>query len=301
MKNISKKIIILLCFSLILTGLLTPVSFNYAADPNTIYTPLAPLPGTPTGGFDIAKTSSLGTYINIIINLVIGISAVLAVVMTVIGGIEYMTSELPGGKEGGKDRIKDALLGLLIALGAYALLNTINSDLLNSNINISAVTVTVALTDLVPQTYDPVTKKYSNGITYGTPLTGTIPPKCTTNTQTGCLPLFVTLNNPECATVGQQNCTSTIGLNMSQVRTIQWGCGCPLVVTGGTEWWLHGGSSGSTLHQPGQTTVDLRPNQQLNTYLAGSQTLVAGKWYPSPIGQVLYEVHNGVPHWHVGG
>ena len=64
------------------------------------------------------------------IKIFIGLCAVLAVVMIVIGGLEYMTSELAHTKESGKDRITHAVLGLLIALGAYALLFTINPDLI---------------------------------------------------------------------------------------------------------------------------------------------------------------------------
>jgi len=255
------------------------------------YTLLAPLPIIGES-VDLTENPSaaFGKYLNAMIKLIIGIAAVLAVVMIVIGGIEYMTSELISSKEAGRKKIQEALLGLLIALGAYALLNTINPDLLNTNINISPAMVTVTLTDSVPQTYNPVTKKYNNGITYGTPLTGTPTP---------LLP-YVTLNAQECSYVGQTGCTSTIGLNMSKVQTIQWGCGCSLIITGGTEWWLHGGATGSTNHGPGSTTVDLRPNSQLNTYLIGNQPLVANKWYQSPVGPVLYEVHDGVVHWHIG-
>lgn len=124
----------------------------------TVYKLLAPLPcppntpncSTTTGKFEIfdpsdpsGKNTKLGEYLNLIIKLIIGISAVMAVVMIVIGGIEYMMSELISGKEAGKERIRDALLGLLIALGAWTLLNTINSDLLNSDINIPTATINV--------------------------------------------------------------------------------------------------------------------------------------------------------------
>ena len=51
--------------------------------------------------------------------------------MIVMGGMEYMTSELVHSKEAGKEKIVHALLGLVIALGAWALLNTINPNLLN--------------------------------------------------------------------------------------------------------------------------------------------------------------------------
>ena len=70
-------------------------------------------------------------YMNIMIKLLIGIAAVLAVLMIVIGGLEYMTSELMNTKEQGRERINNAILGLVIALGSWALLNTLNPKLLD--------------------------------------------------------------------------------------------------------------------------------------------------------------------------
>ncbi|HEV7424281.1 MAG TPA: D-alanyl-D-alanine carboxypeptidase family protein [Candidatus Paceibacterota bacterium] len=114
---------------------------------------LAPLPcdnGTPgcPGGklttFDAGSNSNkLGEYLNIMIRIFIGICAVLSVVMIVVGGIEWMTSELISSKEAGKEKIRNALFGLLIALGAYALLNTINPDLLISDLKLPTATATV--------------------------------------------------------------------------------------------------------------------------------------------------------------
>jgi len=71
--------------------------------------------------------------------------------MIVLGGIEYMTSELVSSKENGKQRITNAIFGLVIALGAYALLNTINPDLLKTDLeSLTAVTVEVSLQDAIP-------------------------------------------------------------------------------------------------------------------------------------------------------
>lgn len=300
MKKISKYILIIT----MLVGLFSPVSKTEAISctaPNTPpgcippYQLLAPLPGVgdasnkiDTGQTDsTGKNVALGSYLNAMIKIIIGLAAVLSVVMIVIGGMEYITSELPGNKEAGKERVRGALLGLLIALGAYALLNTINPDLLTSDVDIPSATVTVDLEADVPQAYDPVTKKYKNGVAFRTPLTGT----------PATLPPFVTLNAAQCTTVGQTNCTSTIGLNTSQVLAIQWGCGCPLIITGGTEWWLHGGQTGSTSHQVNNSTVDLRAGDpKLDNYLSGGQPLVAGRRYSSPAGSALYEGN----HWHIG-
>ena len=108
---------------------------------NQGYQLLAPLP-CPGGGtacyydkmetFD--TTQGLGAYLNPMIKIFIGLCAVLSVVMIVIGGMEYMTSELISSKQAGKERITHAILGLIIALGAYALLNTINPKLLETDV-----------------------------------------------------------------------------------------------------------------------------------------------------------------------
>ena len=62
--------------------------------------------------------------------------------MIVMGGLEYMTSELISSKEEGKKKILGAIFGLVLALGAYILLFTINPDLLNSDLNPPNTTVT---------------------------------------------------------------------------------------------------------------------------------------------------------------
>ena len=101
------------------------------------YNLLAPLPN-PEGGelsnIDVSGDNALGQYLNIIIKLAIGLAAVLAVVMIVMGGIQYMTTELVSGKEDGKRRITNAVLGLLVALGAWLILYTINPNLLSTTL-----------------------------------------------------------------------------------------------------------------------------------------------------------------------
>ncbi len=131
---------------------------------DTTYQPLAPLPdGSSNGGMlttintQIDKTTNpcpFGNYLNIIIKLVIGIAAVLAMVMIVMGGVEYMTSELVSSKEAGKETITHAILGLLLALGAFMILNTINPQLLSACLNnLKDATLTIEPeTELVPQT-----------------------------------------------------------------------------------------------------------------------------------------------------
>lgn len=131
----------------------TPINPNTTPSINTsttIYTPLAPLPGL-TKPIDTADPNALGIYLNAIIKLAIGLSAVLAVLMIIMGGLEYITSELPGAKGEGKQRITNAVIGLLVALGAWLLLFTINPKLLDTN-----------LSSLTPTTIDYVGSPESN-------------------------------------------------------------------------------------------------------------------------------------------
>lgn len=93
-------------------------------------------------GITPANPNPLGSYLNLMIKIIIGLCAVLAMVMIFLGGIEYMTSEVISSKEHGKERIRNAILGLLVALGSYAILNTINPTLLSTNINLPDVTLT---------------------------------------------------------------------------------------------------------------------------------------------------------------
>lgn len=104
---------------------LTP---NNAEDYKKGYQLLAPLDGFES--FDTTQTCAFGKYLDIVINLFIGICAVLAVIMIVVGGIEYMTSELVSSKEHGKGQMTQAVLGLILALGAWLILNQLNPKLL---------------------------------------------------------------------------------------------------------------------------------------------------------------------------
>ena len=102
----------------------------------TPYSLLQPLPQTGT------QVSTFGQYVSGIIPFILVLAAVLAVVELVVGGMQYALSESLFTKEDAKDRITKALLGLMIALVSWILLNTINPDLvkfrdLKFNLNIS--------------------------------------------------------------------------------------------------------------------------------------------------------------------
>lgn len=118
------------------------------AENKSIYKMLAPFAGiTCMDWSGVDKTcigNDIGKYLNIIFKLIIGLCAALAVMMLIIYGIAYMGEESIFGKVEAKSKMFSAVLGLLIALGAWALLNTINPDLTGKNgLNISAVSADI--------------------------------------------------------------------------------------------------------------------------------------------------------------
>lgn len=104
----------------------------------TEYTELVDLPGTtivgpcPAGGC----TANIQTYLPGVFKLAIGLSAVLAFVMITFGGIMYATSDAIQGKEEGKDYIYNAVKGLILVIGAWAILYTINPKTLEFNLTL---------------------------------------------------------------------------------------------------------------------------------------------------------------------
>ena len=257
-----------------------------------VYNLLAPI---KTDGVDLSTFNpngdgggGLGAYLNIMIKIFIGICAVLAVIMIVIGGLEYMTSELTESKAHGKESIKNAILGLLLALGAWTILNQINPQLLKTDLSsLQNATVTVDIQDNVPQT--PTNGKYGNnaaGADWAAIAGATV-----------SLPSGVSAQTGECATVGQMGCLSTRGLNTSNLQSIQAGCNCQITLTEGTAYWQHGGASGRTTHGVGSSTVDIKGGADLDNYLSGGKPLVNFTRYTASGISSLYETN----HWHIGG
>ncbi|MBI3888341.1 hypothetical protein HY311_00940 [Candidatus Nomurabacteria bacterium] len=272
------------------------------------YVLLAPLPcATPgVGGcdengklttFDPTGPNKIGGYLNVMIRIFIGLCAVLAVVMIVIGGIEYMTTELISGKEAGKERITHAIFGLLLALGAWTLLYQINPDILGTELNsLAPVTVDVAVNDNIPQTGTLVNGQlqYTHG---GLAYNKNEPYAPRAGALANLADSGATVYNAQCTTVGQTSCTSTAGLDPAYLNTIHQKCPtCALSIQGGTEFWLHGGETGSTSHGIGSPTIDLGVNSTLTNYITGGKAPALNQRYSKDGISFRYEGN----HWHVG-
>ncbi|MBR3332261.1 hypothetical protein IKG28_01360 [Candidatus Saccharibacteria bacterium] len=77
-------------------------------------------------------STDLTGNITTIINAVIGILGLVCVIVMIIGGVNYMTSAGDAGKvKKGKDTILYGLIGLVICVLAFALVNWVISGVLN--------------------------------------------------------------------------------------------------------------------------------------------------------------------------
>ena len=88
-----------------------------------------PLPGIAGEG-EITETPLLPDYIKYIFNFGVGISGVIALFVFIFAGIGYLTSGgNPSKMSDAKDRILSALIGIVVILGSYMILTTINPQL----------------------------------------------------------------------------------------------------------------------------------------------------------------------------
>jgi len=79
-----------------------------------------------------------GDYLTTLYKYGIGVAGALAVIVFAIGGIHYM---FPGHEGKGKTFMTNAVSGIVLALAAYLILNTINPDFLKMSVTLQGVTV----------------------------------------------------------------------------------------------------------------------------------------------------------------
>jgi len=93
------------------------------------FTPNVPIPTLFSGAHTVDETL-FGTYVNAFYIYFAGVAGILAVVMIMYGGFHYITSlGNPQRMNQGKEIISNALIGLILVLTSYLLLNIINPRL----------------------------------------------------------------------------------------------------------------------------------------------------------------------------
>ncbi len=80
----------------------------------------------PIGGID--QVAGLADYINVAYRYLVSVVLIVAIVMVVYGGFRYLVGASIGDIQAGKKIIVDAIVGMLIVLGAYTILSTVNPN-----------------------------------------------------------------------------------------------------------------------------------------------------------------------------
>jgi hypothetical protein len=94
------------------------------------------IPGSPVEstveGFFRGRVGDIASYLDIIYNFLVSAVGMVAATMIMIAGFQYLTAGGDSSKvDAAKKRIGSAMLGLILVLASYVLLNTINPNLVN--------------------------------------------------------------------------------------------------------------------------------------------------------------------------
>lgn len=85
-------------------------------------------------GCSTSNTDNLPVIIVNILNAIIGVSGLIAVIFIIVGGIQYMTSTGDAAKtKKAKDTILYALIGLVVCVLAFAIVNFVISNIIMKN------------------------------------------------------------------------------------------------------------------------------------------------------------------------
>lgn len=201
----------------ILILLLIPV-FSYG---QSDFVPLIGIPGLDPGGLDS------NTYINALYIIAISLAAALAVVKLLLAGLRYIVSDVIPSKEQAKKDIRNALIGLLIVIGAVLVLNTINPNLTDLDV-LRFEQLSTAAPDrvIVNRTGSPATTPITPGTQVGTDNNSCLNPsqlrafeaRCPTQVETrpvspGCV-------SARCVSTGTNTSGSPATTSTSVSRTI---------------------------------------------------------------------------------
>lgn len=120
----------LIFFSIIVAAIVSPCAVLAVEKVDTLgYVPLANIPNASPN-----NVNSLGDYLGGLYKTGVAVAGVLAVLMIVYGGFGYISTDSITGKSDSKGIIQGAISGLLLAFASYAILYTINPQLVSLNI-----------------------------------------------------------------------------------------------------------------------------------------------------------------------
>ncbi len=278
---------------------------------------LAPLPGLA------GQPAGLKGFLQGLFNVAIVVAGILAILMVVIGAITYLSTDSLSGTEHGRDMMLNAVLGLILALSAWVIINTINPELAGG------LSITIPKLQV-----DGPTEEWQGG---NAPAGTNIAEDATVNNQPivqggpwpsdaaqrqllqyhgvtvaasgdaaqgdGVADCTEGAGTPNCTSVYFEGPAADVIQNIIDFKNA---CGCIIKITGGSEAWLH------VSHGPTFKVVDMSATESLNAYLRGlpggptpgTQFPAGKKITVSGVGVFEAEgsgdnVNTTAQHWHV--
>jgi hypothetical protein len=190
-------------------------------------------------------------YISGLYKYGVAIAGVMAAVMMMIGGLRYLTA---GGSSGrvskAKEQIVDSLLGLLLVLGSYLVLNTVNPDLVTfrdlemMKIEKTLYEVSPGIAEGAPDPIDKSQPEAPSNIPKPKPTSGPVgqdnvpffmqyDPKWNPK-DLSWMPAGTKGSRTDCTSIAQRGCGTTslamvlnyYGAGTDPMKTAAWGLGC---------------------------------------------------------------------------
>lgn len=238
---------------------------------------------------------------NTLIIWLFGIIFIIFAVIMFIAGIGLVTS---GGNQSALDEAKkkfqNALIGILIIMAAWLVVDRIMTTLLadgaGSTTGVGPWNEVECQVQATPQ---PWSRTGQDGLGDGV----VTPPATTSGTASHQAAVdalgdgFVISSSGNCSDRTRTNCTSLDGvrdLTVTRIGEFQDAVGETLVITGGTE---AGHAAGQYSHANGYK-IDVRPSDQVNSYIQSNYTSIGNSRWRDPRGNVYYR-HGPPDHWDI--
>ena len=223
----------------------------------------------PLASFENTKLASiygsdqnLSSYLNNVFIIAISVGATIAVLRFAYAGYTYMGSDLLDKKQKAREMITDVFIGLFLLLSVYLVLYQINPNILKFDFiftKIDMVTPTApAPTAQAPTTPSDAQKK----------LDAILADEQNVRIAIQNTNFNININRGPCTSLSQTSGCTNVGLLPSfvinRLDTLQrtcTSCGGGIIITGGTEFWMH------KAHGPRIPVVDLQATPQLVAYV----------------------------------
>jgi hypothetical protein len=137
--NLNKYFLISFCVGIFVIAVMAinESGFTEVAENNTTIAAQAYVPLTDGLPVDITEQAneSTGNLLGLFFRWGISIAVILSIIMIMYGGLQYMTTDAYSGKAEGKEKVTGAIIGLILALSSFLILQTINPDIVDFDSN----------------------------------------------------------------------------------------------------------------------------------------------------------------------